>query len=36
MYQELVEPKAGFVPGGWVYPAHKGGKEIMPKADKGK
>ena len=36
MYKELVEPKVGFVPGGWVYPAYKGGKEIMPKADQGK
>jgi predicted amidohydrolase len=36
MYHELVKPKAGFVPGGWVYPAYKDGKEIMPKSDKGK
>jgi predicted amidohydrolase len=36
MYQDLVAPEAGFAPGGWVYPAYKGGKEIIPPADKGK
>ncbi len=36
MYQDLVAPEAGFVPGGWVYPTFKNGREIIPPADKGK
>lgn len=36
MYRDLVAPEAGFAPGGWVYPDYKGGKEVIPPADKGK
>jgi len=36
MYDELVAPEAGFVPGGWLYPKYQGGREIIPPADKGK
>jgi predicted amidohydrolase len=36
MYKELVAPKANFVPGGWVYPSYKDGREIIPPVDKGK
>lgn len=34
MYKELVAPKCDFVPGGWVYPQYKDGKEIMPRGEK--
>lgn len=34
LYKELVAPKVGFVPGGWVYPAYGSGKEVMPKGEK--
>ena len=31
LYKELVEPKAGFVEGGWTYPKYINGKEEPPR-----
>ncbi len=36
MYQDLVAPRAGFLPGGWDYPVYKDGREVIPPADRGK
>ncbi|MCF8103251.1 MAG: carbon-nitrogen hydrolase family protein [Desulfarculaceae bacterium] len=36
LYKELVAPRADFLPGGWVYPQYRQGREIIPPEDRGK